>query len=121
MLPLEGIEDQVLENLGRDVKVTVTASPSKGLDATFGLAESLIGAGYTVEPHLSARLVRDRSHLDEILERLLAMGVRELFVLAGDAEEAGEFPGAAELLAAMGRRAPASTRSASPATPRAIT
>jgi methylenetetrahydrofolate reductase (NADPH) len=30
------------------------------------------------------------------------MGVRELFVLAGDAEDAGEFPGAVELLAAMG-------------------
>ena len=102
VLPLEGIEDQVLAHLGTDVKVTVTASPSKGLDATFGVAERLIGAGYAVEPHLSARLVRDRSHLDEIVARLLAMGVRELFVLAGDAEEAGEFAGAAELLAAMG-------------------
>jgi methylenetetrahydrofolate reductase (NADPH) len=102
VLPLEGIEDQVLAHLGTDLKVTVTASPSKGLEATFAVAETLIGEGYAVEPHLSARLVRDRSHLDEILERLLAMGVRELFVLAGDAEEAGEFAGAAELLAAMG-------------------
>ena len=102
VLALEGIEDEVLAHLGTDVKVTVTASPSKGLDATFGLTERLIGAGYAVEPHLCARLVRDRAHLDEILARLLAMGVRELFVLAGDAEEAGEFPGAVELLAAMG-------------------
>ena len=36
VLPLEGIEDEVLAHLGTDVKVTVTASPSKGLDATFG-------------------------------------------------------------------------------------
>ena len=56
-------------------------------------------------PHLSARLVRDRAHLSELLDRLRAGGVRELFVLAGDAEEpAGEFPGAAELLEAMGPR-----------------
>jgi methylenetetrahydrofolate reductase (NADPH) len=102
VLPLEGIEDEVLAHLGTDVKVTVTASPSKGLDATFGVTENLIRAGYAVEPHLSARLVRDRAHLDEIVGRLLAMGVRELFVLAGDAEEAGEFAGAAELLTAMG-------------------
>ncbi len=102
VLPVEGIEDEVLSHLGTDVKLTVTASPSRGLDATFGLTERLIAAGYAVEPHLSARLVRDRAHLDEIVARLLAMGVRELFVLAGDAEEAGEFPGAVELLAAMG-------------------
>ena len=102
VLPLEGIEDEVLAHLGTDVKVTVTASPSKGLEATFGLTETLLAAGYAVEPHLSARLVRDRAHLDEILARLLAMGVRELFVLAGDAEDAGEFRGAVDLLAAMG-------------------
>ena len=56
-------------------------------------------------PHISARLVRDREHLYELLDRLRAGGVRELFVLAGDAAEpAGDFPGAAELLEAMGPR-----------------
>ena len=32
ILPLEGIEEQVLAHLGTDVKVTVTASPRKGLE-----------------------------------------------------------------------------------------
>ena len=46
-----------------------------------------------------------RAHLDEVLDRALAAGVRELFVLAGDAPEpAGEFRGAADLLEAMGPR-----------------
>ena len=90
------------EHLGTDVKVTVTASPRRGLGATLDLAERLADAGYTVVPHLSARLVRDRAHLEEVLERLLAAGVRELFVPAGDAPEPGEFHGAAELLEAMG-------------------
>jgi methylenetetrahydrofolate reductase (NADPH) len=105
VLPLEGIEDEVLAHLAKDVKVTVTASPRRGLDATLELTERLTRAGYTTVPHISARLVRDRQHLSELLDRLRAGAVRELFVLAGDAAEpAGDFPGAAELLEAMGPR-----------------
>ena len=102
VLPLDGIEEEVLEHLTPDVKVTVTASPRKGLDATLDVSERLALAGYPVVPHLSARLVRDAAHLEEIVARLRAAGVRELFVPAGDAEQPGAFSGAAELLAAMG-------------------
>jgi methylenetetrahydrofolate reductase (NADPH) len=105
VLPLEGIEEQVLAHLGTDAKVTVTASPRRGLEATVDLTERLTAAGYATVPHISARLVRDRAHLTELIDRLRAGGVRELFVLAGDAAEpAGEFPGAVELLEAMGPR-----------------
>jgi methylenetetrahydrofolate reductase (NADPH) len=103
ILPLDGIEEQVREHLATDLKVTVTASPRKGLDATLELSERLARAGYPVVPHLSARLVRDRAHLEDVLARLREAGVRELFVPAGDATEPGEFQGAADLLAAMGR------------------
>jgi methylenetetrahydrofolate reductase (NADPH) len=103
VLPLDGIEDEVLAHLPKDVKVTVTASPSRGLEATLALSERLARAGYPVVPHLSARLVRDRVHLDEVLARLHGAGVRELFVPAGDATDAaGDFNSAADLLAAMG-------------------
>jgi methylenetetrahydrofolate reductase (NADPH) len=105
VLPLEGIEEQVLAHLGTDATVTVTASPRRGLEATVELTERLTAAGYATVPHISARLVRDRAHLTELIDRLHAGGVRELFVLAGDAAEpAGEFPGAVELLEAMGPR-----------------
>ena len=104
VLPLDGIEEQVRAHLGTDVRVTVTASPRRGLEATLALSERLAAAGYPVVPHLSARLVRDRSHLEEVLDRLHAAGVRELFVPAGDAAEPGEFHSAADLLAAMGER-----------------
>jgi methylenetetrahydrofolate reductase (NADPH) len=102
VLPLDGIEDQVREHLGTDTKVTVTASPSRGLEATLDLSERLARAGYPVVPHLSARLVRDRAHLEEVLARLREAGVTELFVPAGDATEPGEYHSAADLLAAMG-------------------
>jgi methylenetetrahydrofolate reductase (NADPH) len=105
VLPLEGVEDQVLTHLDRDVTITVTASPSRGLDPTLELSERLMRAGYTVVPHVSARLVRDESHLNELLDRALAAGIRALFVPAGDAAApAGSFEGAADLLEAMGAR-----------------
>lgn len=102
VLPLEGIEEAVFEHVPEHVTLTVTASPSQGLDATLAVSERLAGEGRAVVPHVSARLVRDVAHLEEVLARLRAAGIRQLFVPAGDAPEpAGEFSGAGALLAAM--------------------
>jgi methylenetetrahydrofolate reductase (NADPH) len=101
ILPVDGIEDDVLAHVPREVKMTVTASPARGLDATLGVTERLAAEGYQVVPHLSARLVRDAVHLDEIVDRLHAAGVHEAFVPAGDATEPGQFPDAASLLRAL--------------------
>jgi methylenetetrahydrofolate reductase (NADPH) len=105
VLPLDGIEEDVLAALGKDVIVTVTGSPSRGLDATLELSEALARDGYTVVPHLPARQVHDSAHLDELLDRISAAGIRRLFVPAGDTSAAaGAFESAAALLAAMGER-----------------
>jgi methylenetetrahydrofolate reductase (NADPH) len=102
VIPLEGTEETVVEHVPRDIGITVTASPRKGTSATVELAARLAGHGYRVAPHLSARLIRDRSELGEILQRLREAGIRNAFVVAGDVEEpAGEFEGAAALLLAM--------------------
>jgi methylenetetrahydrofolate reductase (NADPH) len=102
ILPLDGIADEVLEHLPVGRKITLTSSPSRGLEATLGLAERLAPRGYEVVPHLAARLIADRAHLEEIVVRLRDAGVREAFVIAGDARRpAGEFKGAAGLLSAM--------------------
>jgi methylenetetrahydrofolate reductase (NADPH) len=103
VFPLDGIEDAAARHVPPEVKLTITASPSKGLDATVELAERLRGRGFAVVPHLSARLMRDRKHLEDVMARLRAAGVEEVFVIAGDAQTpAGDFAGAAGLLAAMG-------------------
>jgi methylenetetrahydrofolate reductase (NADPH) len=100
VIPTATIEAKVLASVPRDVTVTVTASPTKGLDATLDLAVSLAGAGYRVVPHVSARLVRDRDHLSEIVTRLAAAGIVDVFVPAGDAEQpAGRYEGSLPLLA----------------------
>ena len=102
VIPLQGAEEQVVEHVPKDVKVTVTASPKKGIESTLDLAERLSKRGYETAPHLSARLVRDEVHLEEILGRLRGSGIRDAFVVAGDAQEpAGKFAGASGLLAAM--------------------
>ena len=104
VLPFDGIEEKVLAYVPLDVKVTVTASPAKGLDATLELTERLAGHGYAVVPHLTARQVRDNAHVEDIVARLHAAGVREVFVPAGDAKEPGPFPDAASLLRALAGR-----------------
>jgi methylenetetrahydrofolate reductase (NADPH) len=102
ILPLDGVEDAVVRHVASEVKLTITASPSRGLDATLELAERLRRRGYDVVPHLSARLIRDRTHLEQVIARLHAADVREVFVIAGDAKvEAGDFPGAADLLSGI--------------------
>jgi methylenetetrahydrofolate reductase (NADPH) len=101
VIPVDGIEDLVVAHVPHDVKVTVTASPSRGLEATLAVTEHLAAEGYQVVPHLSARLVRDGAHLDEIVARLEAAGIHEAFVPAGDATEPGQFPDAASLLRAL--------------------
>ncbi len=99
IIPLQGAEEKVLEFVPKDVLLTVTVSPVKGLEPSFELAESFARAGYAVVPHLSARLVRDRTHLAEIVDRLRGFGATDVFVVAGDAEEAaGAYEGAAPLL-----------------------
>jgi methylenetetrahydrofolate reductase (NADPH) len=102
VIPLDGIEQEVIGHVPAQVTVTVTSSPSRGIDATLALCDRLAAHGYRVVPHLAARLVRDRAHLHELLARLDELGLREVFVVAGDiGQPAGEFEGAAALLAAM--------------------
>jgi methylenetetrahydrofolate reductase (NADPH) len=102
VIPLQGTEEAVVEHVPKDIALTVTASPGKGTWATIELAERLAGHGFGVAPHLSARLIRDRAELGEILHRMHEAGIRRAFVVAGDVDEpVGEFKGAAGLLRTM--------------------
>jgi methylenetetrahydrofolate reductase (NADH) len=99
VFPAKGTEQAVLEWVPPGMTVTVTASPVKGLDATIDLAEKLAGHGYRVVPHLAARSVTGSEHLAEIIARLKAAGVDDVFVPGGDATHpAGPFDSALPLL-----------------------
>jgi len=99
VFPAGSVADDVAQWVPAGMTVTVTASPAKGLDATLDLTERLAGLGYQVIPHLSARLVRDDAHLADITARLVACGVDDVFIPAGDADPpAGRFDSALSLL-----------------------
>lgn len=99
VLPARATEERVLAHVPRDVVVTVTASPVRGLEPTLDLTGRLAGQGYRVVPHVPARLLRDEVHLKDVVERLVAAGVEDVFVPAGDADPpAGPFHGALPVL-----------------------
>ena len=81
--------------------VTVTASPSHGIEATFELAEAVSAMGHEVTPHLSAHMIRDRAHLTDLLARAREDGFRSAFVVGGDARDKGEFHDGTMLLRAI--------------------
>jgi methylenetetrahydrofolate reductase (NADPH) len=107
VIPAKGTEQAVADWIPAEMTVAVTASPVKGLEPTVELAEKLAARGYRVVPHLAARSVASQAHLDEIVARLTASGVDDVFVPGGDATHpAGPFDGALPLLErldAMGR------------------
>ena len=98
VLPTPSAEDLVLAHVPCARTVTVTASPSKGLEATLAMTERLAQHGYPVVPHLAARMVSGRSELEEIVGRLAAHGITGVFVPAGDAHPVGDYEDALGLL-----------------------
>jgi methylenetetrahydrofolate reductase (NADPH) len=107
VLPTAKIEAAVVDSVPRDVTLTVTASPAKGIGATLDLTERLIGDGYPVVPHLAARMISGPAELESIVTRLKGLGVDDVFCPAGDADPpAGEYTGSVamlEHLTSMGR------------------
>jgi methylenetetrahydrofolate reductase (NADPH) len=81
--------------------VTVTSSPSHGIEATVELAEKLTRRGHTVTPHLSAHMIWTRQHLEDLLGRLAGSGIRRVFVVGGDAEDHGDYHDGLMLLRAI--------------------
>ena len=98
VLPTATTEAKVLASVPKDVAVTVTASASKGLEATLSLAETLARAGYMVVPHLAARMIHDFSEVEEIRARLGEAGITAVFVPGGDADPVGVYPDSFSLL-----------------------
>ena len=98
VLPTPTIEAKVLAAVPTSVPVTITASPSMGLEQTVATAERLAAAGYTVVPHLAARMVKGRAELEELVARLRVAGVGNIFVPGGDADPAGDYKDALSML-----------------------
>ena len=100
LIPLKNVREQAAA-LPRGATVSVTASPAKGIEATVELAIELEAGGLKAIPHLSARMIRNKAHLAEVLTRMSDAGIDRAFVVGGDADEPGEFLDGLSLLRAM--------------------
>jgi len=99
VLPLRNAEEAIVDSVPLDVPVSVTMTASKGVDATIDLTERLSARGYTVTPHLAARMFRDKAHLADTAARLTDQAIHGIFVIGGDSPEAaGPFTDALALL-----------------------
>jgi methylenetetrahydrofolate reductase (NADPH) len=98
IMPFAKGEAQAAE-LPEPVRLTVTSSPRHGVDHTLDFCERIRALGHGVTAHVAVRMVRDRAHLETVLERAHAAGIDDLFVVGGDEKEPhGPYTGAGEVL-----------------------
>jgi len=100
LVPLKNALDQAAF-LPPGATVSVTASPAKGIEATVALCEQLQALGFRAVPHLSARMIRDRAHLSELIAWMEGAGVDRAFIVGGDAKEPGDYVDGLSLLREM--------------------
>ena len=97
VVPLKSLTG-AMDALPAGATVSVTCSPTKGIAETQRVTAELTERGFTAIPHVAARMVRDRAHARELAAWFRTLGLRKMFLVGGDAEEPGEYPGAVEFL-----------------------
>ncbi len=97
VIPLKSL-DAALEALPPGSRVSVTASPVKGQDATCEITERVAALGHVAIPHISARLVPDRQRVSALAAWLRSTGLETVFLVGGDVEAPGAYADAASLL-----------------------
>lgn len=98
VIPLKSL-DAALDALPERSRVSVTASPAKGQDATCEITERVMAMGHDAIPHISARLVADRSRVSELASWFRSAGIETMFLVGGDVESPGAYADAAAFLA----------------------
>jgi methylenetetrahydrofolate reductase (NADPH) len=90
LVPLKSMHDQI-PHLPAGCSVSVTCSPTKGIEPTLELSAELNGVGHHAVPHIAARLVEGREHLEKIAARLNEHDITEIFVVGGDPDPVGPY------------------------------
>jgi len=105
LIPLKNLADQST-HLPAAATVSVTCSPAKTIDDTLDLCAGYADKGFTVIPHFAARMVESENHVEQIVERVHAIGIRKVFCIGGDADQRGPFTDAAGFLRSFLARGP---------------
>ena len=105
LIPLKNLADQSMF-LPAGATVSVTCSPAKTIDDTLDLCAHYGDQGFTVIPHLAARMAEDEDHVARIVRRVNEQNIRKVFCIGGDAEPRGPFTDAAGFLRSFLDRRP---------------
>jgi methylenetetrahydrofolate reductase (NADPH) len=99
LIPLPSVRKH-LPALPSGSRISVTCSPTHGLEATLDLTAELMRLGHDVVPHLAARQISTEGELRDLVAACDGLGVREVFVIGGDADHHGPYREALDLAAA---------------------
>lgn len=105
VFPTKTIVDRLV-HVPRHSYLSITCSPSHGIGPTLDMVDELRALPeerrLKLVPHVAARVVRDKVHLREILERLDAARVESVFVPGGDASNPlGDYDNSLDLVRDM--------------------
>ena len=90
VVPLKTLRAQI-PHLPKGCSVSVTCSPTKGIEPTLQLSAELNGDGHHAVPHIAARLVEGREHVEKIAARINEHEITEIFVVGGDPDPVGPY------------------------------
>ena len=80
-------------------RIYISHLPKQRWSETLIACQRVRAAGFDPIPHIPVRLIESESELDDILERAVRVGVKELLLIAGDyAHVAGPYSAVAEVL-----------------------
>ncbi|NJC24161.1 methylenetetrahydrofolate reductase (NADPH) [Arthrobacter pigmenti] len=85
IIPGSNIVARLRQCVPDDSTITVTCLPHHGPAETVRQSVELAERGYRAVPHLAARSIESRQQLREFTQRLSEAGVKDIFVIAGDA------------------------------------
>jgi len=97
VVPLKNLADES-PFIPAGSRVSITCSPNKTIEHSLDIAETLSAEGHRPILHIAARMVADHAHLKRIAGRLDSMGLDEVFVIAGDTPEPGDYPDSMAML-----------------------
>ncbi|MDT5052866.1 MAG: methylenetetrahydrofolate reductase [Mycobacterium sp.] len=101
VIPLKGAEEKI-RAVPTGATVTITCSPKFGLERTIDHVTAAVSKGYRVVPHLAARMVESEQMLRDFVHRIVDLGVTDLYVVGGDADQPmGKFFDAESILWAL--------------------
>jgi len=101
IFPSADIEKKI-QSLPRQTTFAITCTSLKGIDHTITMAIVIARYGFTVRPHISARLIKDEKHLKEILQKLQENNISNIFLIGGDNNIAeGKYQSSLDVLSAI--------------------